>query len=512
MRPAISRWGTGFASTPFGAVNTTSNFFRAHSGQASSPVEGDGGDFGMNPTLNSGSLNFPSSRSIPAVQVHNNQRSVSDTSSESSFTGQTANPRNADLHAPSAPMSLHDFANPQSLGFDSAMAIPTPILPTKVNIPMPMQPILPTKVNLNRSVSTPGVQQMPMTGTIATKVSLPSTQQTPNAAPPSQQPILPTKVVFSSSSSATPNHYRNKPDPQNAVPNRIYYRDQTPKDNSRVASNSSDAPAVESAPTAVVESPHASTPAQKGRKGKKSSVSNKDSSTPQRKKRGDWRVKGYRADPSASPAPELAANQVQNKGRHNSAFKAHGYQSSFATASTTPDATTIVDLTDFASVVHTDVSAPIESMPMENFPDQIHDLQMTGSIEPFLEEPQSNTLPSSPAVHMENSFSETLVSRGSSNSLPLNLGTRDHQSPFTDSNVDPLNDSGPSTIPTQQVPTVRLVSVVIEDNRYEDSDEQLVEMKLLLKPAKGEGFWTDANDVCSQLQHGPSRIDGELYR
>ena len=55
-----------------------------------------------------------------------------------------------------------------------------------------------------------------------------------------------------------------------------------------------------------------------------------------------------------------------------------------------------------------------------------------------------------------------------------------------------------------------MVTLLIEDVRSGETDLQLAEIKVPLRPAEREedGFWADAKDVAEALQSSPSRIDG----
>lgn len=356
------------------------------------------------------------------------------------------------------------------------------------------------------------------TSILPTKVNLLSATQT-NFTSTAPQPILPTKVIPSSQ-----NYYRQNVAPLDDPPinsDRSYYRDKTPGNSNyqnRESAGSPSGPVVvqDTLPNQMETLSGTSTKSTKGRKGKKGAQAKGDTSTTQRKKRGDWRVQGYRDDPAATPAPELAADQIQNIGRHKSAFKAYGYQR----GSEVQSEVSIASPALLAQPVNLNVS---EEQDVIDLDDAVH--VEPSSVEPFqrptketdsaelyaanqYEDVQSRTLPSSPAVPLEESFSETLVSRGSSNSVPSNHATTDLQSPFQDGNVASTSNGVSQALQNSQTPVIRLVSVVIEDNRFGESDEQLVEMKLPLKPAKDDSFWADAVDVCNNLQQGPSRIDG----
>jgi hypothetical protein len=56
----------------------------------------------------------------------------------------------------------------------------------------------------------------------------------------------------------------------------------------------------------------------------------------------------------------------------------------------------------------------------------------------------------------------------------------------------------------------RLITLLIEDMRSGETDLQLAEVKVPLRPAPlaEDGFWADALDVAQELQSSPSRIDG----
>ena len=55
-----------------------------------------------------------------------------------------------------------------------------------------------------------------------------------------------------------------------------------------------------------------------------------------------------------------------------------------------------------------------------------------------------------------------------------------------------------------------MVTLLIEDVRSGETDFQLAEIRVPLRPAGREenGFWADAKDVAEALQSSPSRIDG----
>ncbi|TRM69337.1 hypothetical protein BD626DRAFT_473709 [Schizophyllum amplum] len=56
--------------------------------------------------------------------------------------------------------------------------------------------------------------------------------------------------------------------------------------------------------------------------------------------------------------------------------------------------------------------------------------------------------------------------------------------------------------------TTRIVTLLIQDMRSEEVDNQLAEVRIPLKGDQDGGFWADAKQVCEQLQNSPSRIDG----
>lgn len=59
---------------------------------------------------------------------------------------------------------------------------------------------------------------------------------------------------------------------------------------------------------------------------------------------------------------------------------------------------------------------------------------------------------------------------------------------------------------------LRILTILIDDVRSGQSDHQLAEVRVPLKPAEDieDGFWADSHDVCKKLQESPSRIDGVL--
>ncbi|KAJ7594429.1 hypothetical protein C8J56DRAFT_854635 [Mycena floridula] len=57
---------------------------------------------------------------------------------------------------------------------------------------------------------------------------------------------------------------------------------------------------------------------------------------------------------------------------------------------------------------------------------------------------------------------------------------------------------------------VRMITVLIQDIRSGETDHQLAEVKVPLRPTDDprDGFWADSKDICNRLQSSPSRIDG----
>lgn len=73
-----------------------------------------------------------------------------------------------------------------------------------------------------------------------------------------------------------------------------------------------------------------------------------------------------------------------------------------------------------------------------------------------------------------------------------------------------VTDQG-SNPPSKPRNTVRMLTLLIEDVRTEES--QLAEIKVPLKPAAvpEDGFWANAKEVTDILQISPSRIDGMFW-
>ncbi|KAI5890499.1 uncharacterized protein SCHCODRAFT_02507519 [Schizophyllum commune H4-8] len=69
-------------------------------------------------------------------------------------------------------------------------------------------------------------------------------------------------------------------------------------------------------------------------------------------------------------------------------------------------------------------------------------------------------------------------------------------------------ESPQSSAPADPPKLMRIVTLLIEDMRYENADSQLAEVRVPLKIDHDGGFWADAKDICDQLQGSPSRIDG----
>ncbi|KAJ7188129.1 hypothetical protein C8R46DRAFT_1053737 [Mycena filopes] len=66
-------------------------------------------------------------------------------------------------------------------------------------------------------------------------------------------------------------------------------------------------------------------------------------------------------------------------------------------------------------------------------------------------------------------------------------------------------------LPVPKPSPLRLVTILIEDNRGEVPDSQLAEVHVRLRDSanpKEDGFWANAEDICKALQGSPSRIDG----
>ncbi|KAI0049820.1 hypothetical protein FA95DRAFT_1488355, partial [Auriscalpium vulgare] len=80
--------------------------------------------------------------------------------------------------------------------------------------------------------------------------------------------------------------------------------------------------------------------------------------------------------------------------------------------------------------------------------------------------------------------------------------------PRQPSPTPPAPANNPVRAPAAQ--KLRTLTILIEDRRT--GVDELAEVKVHLKPGEdpegGTCFWTDAKDVCEQLQGGPSRIDG----
>ena len=58
---------------------------------------------------------------------------------------------------------------------------------------------------------------------------------------------------------------------------------------------------------------------------------------------------------------------------------------------------------------------------------------------------------------------------------------------------------------------VWLLTLLIEDRRPDNKEAQVAEMRVRLKAAAHGGFWTDACEICENLQSGPFRIDGKSF-
>lgn len=68
----------------------------------------------------------------------------------------------------------------------------------------------------------------------------------------------------------------------------------------------------------------------------------------------------------------------------------------------------------------------------------------------------------------------------------------------------------PMEPPARPKPVLRILTVLIEDKRTAEADNQLAEVRVGLRPADDaeDGFWADAKEVVDELQSGPARIDG----
>ena len=58
---------------------------------------------------------------------------------------------------------------------------------------------------------------------------------------------------------------------------------------------------------------------------------------------------------------------------------------------------------------------------------------------------------------------------------------------------------------------LRILTVLIEDKRTPEPDNQLAEVRVGLRQTENpedDGFWADAKEVVDELQSGPARIDG----
>ncbi|KAF8210381.1 hypothetical protein K438DRAFT_1809582 [Mycena galopus ATCC 62051] len=98
-------------------------------------------------------------------------------------------------------------------------------------------------------------------------------------------------------------------------------------------------------------------------------------------------------------------------------------------------------------------------------------------------------------------------------------GQNDHRDDATAGSSYSVAASSPSPrteprrLQTNQQPIVylRLVTILIEDKRGDEVENQLAEVRVTLRDSedvKVDGYWAQAKDICQTLQASPSRIDG----
>lgn len=83
--------------------------------------------------------------------------------------------------------------------------------------------------------------------------------------------------------------------------------------------------------------------------------------------------------------------------------------------------------------------------------------------------------------------------------------------PPAPSRPTPNPTTEPVEPPTRPKPVLRILTVLIEDKRTPEPDNQLAEVRVGLRQTENpedDGFWADAKEVVDELQSGPARIDG----
>ncbi|KDQ53587.1 hypothetical protein JAAARDRAFT_197391 [Jaapia argillacea MUCL 33604] len=76
---------------------------------------------------------------------------------------------------------------------------------------------------------------------------------------------------------------------------------------------------------------------------------------------------------------------------------------------------------------------------------------------------------------------------------------------------NPSSSTNKAASSSGSTPGLRILTLLIEDHRSREKvDPQLAEVRVPLRQADTpeDGYWANAQDVCTQLQEGPTRIDG----